>query len=47
MQKKDIIINVLLAVLAIVLLWLCIRSVTNEMKSEKKMKEVIEHVRNH
>jgi len=46
MQKKDITISVLLAALVIVLLVLCVRSVTKEVQREKKQKEFIEHVRN-
>jgi uncharacterized protein YoxC len=46
MQKKDWIINIILAALAIVLLVLCVRSVTREIQTEKKTNEIIDHVRN-
>ncbi len=46
MQKKDRIINLLLAALAVVLLVLCVRSVMREIQTEKKTNEIIDHVRN-
>ena len=44
MQKKDIIINVVLAVLALVLLWLCISSIIREVQTQEKKKEVVNNV---
>ena len=40
MQKKDIIVNVILAVALIALLVICVRSVSHEMKAEDKRNEI-------
>ena len=40
MQKKEIIVNVILAVALIVLLVICVRSVTHEMKAEDKRNQI-------
>ena len=40
MQKKEIIVNVILAVALIVLLVICFRSVTHEMKAEDKRNQI-------
>ena len=40
MQKKEIIVNVILAVTLIVLLVICVRSVTHEMKAEDKRNQI-------
>ena len=44
MQKKDIVVNAILAVLLVVLVVICVRSVLHEMQVEDKRNQ-IEHAR--